>query len=47
MYDTGVEINTNLNWQLIAVPNSGHDKDTMAPGAQEFLLNPTPNLSFQ
>lgn len=47
MYDKGVEINTNLNWQLIAVPNSGHDKDTMAPGAQEFLLNPTPNLSFQ
>jgi hypothetical protein len=47
MYDKGVEINTNLNWQLIAVPNSGHDKDTMAPGAQEFLLNPIPNLSFQ
>lgn len=47
MYDKGVEINTNLNWQLIAVPDSGHDKDTMAPGAQEFLLNPTPNLSFQ
>ena len=47
MYNKGVEINTNLNWQLIAVPDSGHDKDTMAPGAQEFLLNPTPNLSFQ
>ena len=47
MYDKGVEINTNLNWQLIPVPDSGHDKDTMAPGAQEFLLNPTPNLSFQ
>lgn len=47
MYNKGVEINTNLNWQLIPVPNSGHDKDTMAPGAQEFLLNPTPNLSFQ
>lgn len=47
MYDKGVEINTNLKWQLIPVPNSGHDKDTMAPGAQQFLLNPTPNLSFQ
>jgi hypothetical protein len=47
MYDKGVENNTNLNWQLIAVPDSGHDKDTMAPGAQEFLLNPTPNLTFQ
>lgn len=47
MYNKGVEINVNLNWQLIPVPNSGHDKDTMAPGAQQFLLNPTPNLSFQ
>lgn len=47
MYNKGVEINTNLHWQLIAVPNSGHDKDTMAPGAMEFLQNPTPNLSFQ
>lgn len=47
MYDKGVEINTNLSWKLIAVPDSGHDKDTMAPGAQEFLLNPNPNLSFQ
>jgi hypothetical protein len=47
MYDKGVEMNTNLHWQLIAVPDSGHDKDTMAPGAQKFLLNPTPNLSFQ
>ena len=47
MYNKGVEINTNLNWQLIAVPDSGHDKDTMAPGAQEFLLNPSSNLSFQ
>lgn len=47
MYDKGVEINTNLNWQLIPVQDSGHDKDTMAPGAQQFLLNPSPNLSFQ
>jgi hypothetical protein len=47
MYDKGIEINTSLNWQLIPVPDSGHDKDTMAPGAQKFLLNPTPNLSFQ
>jgi hypothetical protein len=47
MYDKGVEINTSLNWQLIAVPNSGHDKDTMAPGAQQFLVDPVPNLSFQ
>lgn len=47
MYNKGVEINTNLNWQLIAVPNSGHDKDTMAPGAQQFLLDPASNLSFQ
>ena len=47
MYDKAVEVNTRLNWRLIAVPDSGHDKDTMAPGAQEFLLNPTPHLSFQ
>lgn len=47
MYNKGIEINTNLHWQLIPVPNSGHDKDTMAPGAQQFLLNPSPNLSFQ
>jgi hypothetical protein len=47
MYDKGVEINTNLSWKLIAVPDSGHDKDTMAPGAQEFLLNSSTNLSFQ
>jgi hypothetical protein len=40
-YNYGPEIDPNTKWQLIDVPDVGHDYVSMALAAQQFLLNPT------
>lgn len=40
-YNYGPEIDPNTKWQLIDVPDVGHDYVSMASAAQQFLLNPT------
>jgi len=47
MYNKGVNLNSNLNWQLLDVPNADHDQIKMAPAAQDFLRNPNPPLPHQ
>jgi len=40
-YNYGPEIDPNTKWQLVDVPDVGHDYISMALAAQQFLLNPT------
>lgn len=38
MYRQVKAANPNTNWQMIDVPDAGHDQRLMAPAAQDFLL---------
>ena len=38
-YNKGLSINSHTRWQLIDVPDVGHDFTNMAPAAQSFLID--------